>query len=416
MGRTTRSRGSNDYGLRPVKKIELSEKNIKLRIIVVIVALVVGAFFIGLGVRSCTAAQSGWQAIASNDASQSVASSFSLMYNVGQSGMDATAERRAIAAIYTDAAAKAYRMFDVYSDGGALEKINSGVGKVIEVLPELYSAFEKMISRGGRALYYAPYFEFYEQIYSSEFDYEAAMFDPAMSDDVAAVFEKLSSYVSDPDAVSLKLLGDNKVELYVSDEYAAFAKENDVSFFVGFSWFEESFCADYIAQKLRDGGFTYGYIIGKNGSFINLDNSGNSYSYSLYGGQGSDAYIVCRAQFSRAVCGVYYRGFSLDGDFHFYTYENGKTVTPYIDELGRSRAASNFLFAYSYNGGCADAALSSYSEFTKDGIDKEKLSSLSDAGVESVFLDGNKILASEDGITLYDIIKIGGKTLEVESF
>jgi hypothetical protein len=49
--------------IKPVERIELSEKNIKLRVILMIVFLLLGAGAIAFGVRSCIAAEKGWQKI-----------------------------------------------------------------------------------------------------------------------------------------------------------------------------------------------------------------------------------------------------------------------------------------------------------------------------------------------------------------
>ena len=415
MSRTSRSRGSSDHGLRPVTKVELSEKHIKLRIIVVIIALVVGAVFIALGVRACVSAEKGWQQITASDSSSSAAGGFTFMYNVGQGGMDATIERRSVTSVYTDAAAKAYRMFDNYSEGGGMSNINSNVGTPVEVSAELYDALAKMVEKGGRLLYYAPFFEIYERLFSCEFDYEAKMYDPNKNSDVSSFFGKISQYANDPDAISLELLDGNKVILHVSDEYAAFAKENDIDHLVGFSWLEGAFSGDYIAQKLKEAGFTYGYIVGKDGTYINLDDSGNSYSYSLYGGSGFDVYNIGRVSFSGAVSGVSLRSFIFAGDELFYIYENGETVTPYIDANGYNLAAANSMVVYSHDGSCADSALAAAKIYISEKIDKDLVSSFKEEGIFTVYYDGGTIYKNDD-INVFDVLSIGGKALPVEKF
>ena len=108
MGRTVRG-GSRNHtpNVRPVQKVELSEKNTRQRLIAVIVLLVIasGAFMYAL--NGLMSNDSGWTNIeASSSAEIHCGDDYIFRYYVGAAGVNATAEKKALTLLYTDSIVK----------------------------------------------------------------------------------------------------------------------------------------------------------------------------------------------------------------------------------------------------------------------------------------------------------------------
>ena len=72
---------NDEYREKPVKTIELSEKHLKLRIVIFIIAAAAAMFFIIFGIVQCSNVDSGFAQISSNFSLYD--RDFTLMYNLG---------------------------------------------------------------------------------------------------------------------------------------------------------------------------------------------------------------------------------------------------------------------------------------------------------------------------------------------
>ena len=118
MGRTVRG-GSRNHtpNVRPVQKVELSEKNTRQRFIAVIVLLVIasGAFMYAL--NGLMSNDSGWTNIeVGSSAEIHCGDDYIFRYYVGAAGVNATAEKKALTLLYTDSIVKEC---ETGSEGGA---------------------------------------------------------------------------------------------------------------------------------------------------------------------------------------------------------------------------------------------------------------------------------------------------------
>ena len=391
--------------IRPVQQIELSEKHVKLRIILAVVFLIIAVVAIGFGVHSCLSAEKGWQEITVNSISDSVSGEFKFMYNVGGTGRNATTEKKALVNSYTSAAKGAYKNFDNYAPEGYLKKINgSSDGEQIEVSAELYAAFEKMLTYGGRMLYYTPYFEYYEQVFQSSSDNEAAEYDPDENESIKGLFEDLSVFINDENAIKLQLLGDNRVSLSVSDEYRSFAEEYCIENLIGFGWLKNAFAADYISNTMMKGGYSDGYLKSIDGYSEYMDGSGYGYDIFLYDRIENDIGPVIEVNIDRTQSSVlFFSNYLISSNGNGYMYENGRVVTPFTDEFGNQKNAVNTLFVYSKSGGCAEAALKAASIYISEDIDDEKLVKLKNDGIFAIYIKDGKIKYTEESLIVAEI-------------
>ena len=389
--------------VKPVQRIELSEKHIKLRIILTIVFIVIAVLAVGFGVKSCLSADKGWQEITSSNASNSLSVVFKLVYNIGESSMNATSEKKSVQYIYTAAAQEAYKLFDNYAPDGYMKQINTNInGEGVKIDPELYSALEKMLQY-GRLLYYIPYFEYYEQVFSAESDFDASVFDPEANTGIKELFSKLSVYINDNDSVCLKLLDNNRVSLFVSDEYIAFAADNGVDNYIGFGWLENAFAADHIADRLKAGGHTNGYLTSVDGFTEYMNGRGYDYTAVLYDRVDNTLTPACSLNISKAQSSVYLKNYLVSPKENGYIYDDGRVVTVFFDENGTQRCAANTMYVYAKSSGCADIALKAAAIYIADKIDDGRLISLKEDEVYAVYVNDGKLKYTEDQLQISDV-------------
>ncbi len=262
--RTKATRQQNYYGdFEPVKRIELSEKHVKLRAIVAVLFAAVGIFFIVRGVLSALGADSGIRQIDAKggSAASEYAQEFALSYNIGVSGVRAAAESRAIQSLYTQLLEDAKAEY-------SLDALNASAGSQVRLSSGLYEALEALNDAGGaveRLLFMAPVQELYKNVFYSQNDEEAAKLDPYKDADTAAFLKELTAFVSSPEHVKIEL-GSGSAKLVVSDSYRAYAKANGIEEFVSFSWLENSLIVDYVADGLIKEGYRLGTIASYDGS------------------------------------------------------------------------------------------------------------------------------------------------------
>ena len=405
--------GDRTPNLKPVEKIELSDKNVKLRFVITVIAVIVAVAAIGYGVHSCVSAEKGWQVITSDTAAMSCTSSFTFIYNVGNNGGSPTVENRAVKMAYGNAAINAYRLFETSAEDGELKKINKNVGVDVEIDPSLYSALKTMLEMGGRTLYYAPYHERYEVLFGADRDDEAAAFDPEKNADTAALFDKLSKFIIDPASVSLSLKGNNTVRLDVSEEYKTFAADNDIDSFVGFSWLKNAFIADYIADFVASTGYSSGYLVSNDGFYRDLGAAGKN-SSKIYYRSCSDVYVACRVDNAVVKSGAFFYDFPISSDNNGYVYENGDTVMAYINGEGRYKNAAPTMYAYSKSASCAETALAAGNVYINDTLETSELKTLSDGGVETICIRGGTIYYTEGDVSIADVLDDGIVSLKKE--
>ena len=112
MGRTVKD--PNRRQPKPVQKVQLSEKNVGRRIVLVVLFLAIGSGFLVYGFMNFLRGDSGWREISVKAGSElNCSEDFTLKYNVGAGGVSAGGEAKALSLIYTDAAVKGYRLFNI---------------------------------------------------------------------------------------------------------------------------------------------------------------------------------------------------------------------------------------------------------------------------------------------------------------
>ncbi len=336
MGREARDNRNRNYP-KPVERIELSDNKPKLRIAL---AVILGLFGIVMLVYSFLMFLNGteeWQDITvPSSAGMNSSSEFVFSYHLGQNGMSAAAEKKALVLLYTDLSVKAYQLFqadELFEGVNNICYINGHPGEKIQVDEVLYHAFETMENEGRRELYLAPVYEQYSSIFFSTTDYEIAEIDPFTNEDARQWFAELTAFAANPEEISLELLGNNTVCLQVGAEYLSYCRGQEITKFIDFNWMTNAFIADYYAKELSANGFTHGCVSSYDGFVRCLDDSEDVYSYPVYSRAGNVISNVGTLTYQGPKTIVTLRNYPMNGldVSHYYELKNGEIRFPYID-------------------------------------------------------------------------------------
>lgn len=413
MSRISRDNRPN---LKPVKKIELDDKNLRLRLIGTVLLLAIGVSLLAYAVSLLLHEDAGWTEIDGGSSAQSLCGEMTLIYNLGTTEASVKSERRAVANAYADLAQKAYRIFspnEEFAGVGNLYRLNSNVGQTVELDKTLYDAIKLMQEHDSRALYMAPLYDNHRGLCMCSSDTEAESFDPLQGKDAAQYVSQLVKFISDENAVSVELLDDQKARLTVSDEYMAYAKQYGITSFVDFGWMTNAFAVDFIADKMLDSGYKNGVLSSCDGFVRNFDQAGDSFALDLYDRVGSGLYTVAALPYKAPLSAVYMRVFPLteiDAQQYYFT-EKGEVRTPYIGlSDGLSKAAASSIAAYSGERSCAEVLISVMPVYVADSIDPSRLRALKADGISYVYCFGSELHYNNPDTELQNVYDFGDIT------
>lgn len=413
MARRTRASIREPIRPKPVEKVELSEKHIKLRAALTILFLLVGAVFIAFGVSSCFSADSGWAEIKASSNETDCSGDFTLLYRLGAGDVSAGSENRALTALYSKASVTAYQLFtadEEFENVCNVAYINRHPNETIQVDPGLYRAFSEVCRSGDRSLYLAPVYYRYDDLFSCTDDSQTADFDPYQNPQVAQEYAEAAAWAKNTDAVDLKLLGGNQVCLHVSDEYLDWAEKNRAGGFIDFFWMKNAFIADYLANALIDGGYTHGCLTSFDGFARNLDESGEFYSFSLYDRAGQDVRPAAVMEYQGPKSLVYLRNYGISqlDQWHYYQYGSGEIRTPYLDvDDGLCKSSRNDLVCLSKEQSCAQVLLQIIPVYIADSFQEEAVGKWREKGISSVYCENGVIFYNDPELSFRGMYQDG---------
>lgn len=407
MGR--RMRGGMSHSVEPVQKIELTDKNIKLRLAAAVLFLIIGASAIAYGISGFLTGEAGWREIeVYSSAGVTCGEDFVFLYEVDDQESIRT-QVRLVTTLYSDAAKTAYEIFnaDVEIDGTAnLWYINHHPNEEILVDEALYSALLQVDRNGGRWIYLGPAYSVYDNLFYMASSDGAADFDPHLNSAIGELFQEICRFAGDPAAVSLEFMGENTLKLRVSEEYLEFAAEEELEDFIDFYWLKNAFIADYMADRLLAKGCTRGVISSYDGFVRCLDDRGTAFTYQIYHGQGGVATLSGTMQYSGPCSFVAFKSYPLNRqDYrHYLIFSDGSVRTPYLSpEDGLDRCSIEELTVYSSCTGCAEIALRVAPIYIADQFDVSALMSLEEASIYTIYwkegeIQNNGPLSLDEGL------------------
>ncbi len=390
---------------KPVEKIDLSDKHKRLRLILTVVFLIVGAFFIAFGVANLSSKEAGWTEIEVSSSELNCSEDFVFIYRLGESGTSTTAENKAITARYSEAVEYAFRMFtnDVeYENVHNMYYISRHPNEEMVVDDVLYRAFSLIKQSGDRKLYLAPVYEQYDGLFYCTEDYQAAEYDPCLNQELADYYKAIAGFADDVRMIDLELLGDNRICLRVADEYLDFASENEITCFIDFYWMKNAFIADYLAEEMLSAGFSHGCISSVDGFTRNLDSGAEYYAYTFYDRAGSMIYPASNIQYKGSVSMVYLHDYALnDSQPYYYAYSDGRISTPYLDiKDGFCKSAVSDMVCYGRELSCSEILMKMAPLYIADSFNKDAVSKLAEEGIFSIYSENRRICYNDTDLIL----------------
>ncbi|MBQ4601065.1 MAG: hypothetical protein IJB17_05490 [Oscillospiraceae bacterium] len=387
-----------------VENIKLSGKNKTLRIVLIVILLVVAAVSLSAGLTALLNREPGWQEVSVDSGELHCGGDFVLQYDFGGAGMSATAESKALTAAYSEAAVKAWQLFSSETpENGNLAWLNAHVNEPVTVDPGLYTALELVVRYENRHVFLGAVYSEYERMLLCESDGEAERYDPAQNPELLPYIKEAAAFANDPAAVRLELLGENRVQLSVSEDYLAFADTHEITGFVDFGWMTNAFAADYLADTLSAAGFTRGYLVSYDGFTRNLDLRGQQYGINVFDRQEDSIYIPAVMHYSSPMSIVALRDFPLSerDRWHYYSFASLRIATLMIDPAdGMDKSAVHDLLCYSEKTDCGEIVLQIAPVFIADLLDEDALKALAEQQIYSVWPRGTVLCYNQPGLAL----------------
>lgn len=414
MNCTVRNR--NEHHPKPVKRIELLEKYPKGRLALTVALILIGVCALGYALASFLTVEAGWKTIEAGSSEANCSDEFIFQYDLGAGELSATAENKAVRTLYTEVTRTAYQLFHTSQgfDGvNNLYYINQHPNEEIAVDEVLYQAFATLEKYGNRAIYLAPVYVQYSNLFGCNDDVETINFDPYQNEEIAEYFARIISFAGDQNAINIQLLGDHKIKLYVSDAYLDYASEIGFSEFIDFYWMRNAFVVDYIADTMIANGFVRGSISSYDGFIRNMDDvSGSEYAFNLFDRVGKAVYHAGIMRYDHAISIVYLRNYPANNNLdwqHYYVFQNGEIRTSYIDTAdGYCKSAVNNLVSYSQDSSCAEVLLQVMPVYINDRFGAEMLTRLAQSEIYSIYCDDYKIFYNESALVLTDLYDENG--------
>ena len=354
-----RDRSRREPVMPRIIKLEVSEKNMRGRLIGVVILLAIAFTAIGVAVKDAFTTDPGWKVMDCYAEIVTYSDDLVFSYYLGSEG-NATAEERAINTVYSQAMTDAYRFFtdQALEDGTKnLAYLNAHLNETVSIEPALYTALEKLENAGLRHAYLAPVYVEYKPVFLSQNTSEAAVYDPMKNADLADYVREAAAFANDPAHVRLELLGNDQVCLWVSEAYRVFLETHEIETVLDLNWMTNAFVVDYAADLLIKQGFTKGFIASYDGFTRNLGGLEEEFRFNLFNREGQNYELAGALGYKGAFSVVYLRDYPMnDADrWHYMGYEDGTITTTYLDPAdGMSKSAVTDLVVYAADKSCVD--------------------------------------------------------------
>lgn len=401
--------------IKPVEKIQLSEDNTVRRAIAAVVLLIVGAAALAYAFSQLFSTESGWQTIEAGPSDgPTCAQEFTLLYELGSKGQDTRAEERALVQAYTEACQTAYQLFhtmESFEGVTNLRDINAHPNETLTVDRPLYAAFEAVQASGDRSVYLGPVWARYSDLFFCQDDSQTADFDPWISGAVAEGYAAIAAYAADPAHISVELLGEDQICLRVSEEYLAYAAQEDIDRFLDFGWMTNAFIADYLADTLAQAGFSHGVLSSFDGFARCLDGRDTAFALDLYGWEQGRPIMAGTMQYQGPMSIVSLRAFPVTQEDwqRFYQQKDGQFRTPFLDPAdGKCRQSVDSLVCWSGDAGCAQLAMAAAPVFIAGEFDPAPLERMAGEGMYALWCEGRVFSSTDRSLDIQNLYQING--------
>ena len=197
----------------------------------------------------------------------------------------------------------------------------------------------------------------------------------------------------------------------MDEAYLAFAEVYELDTFFDFHWMTNAFITDYMAEELAASGYTKGYIDSYNGFNRNLDTRDKQYSHNIYDRQNGEIYLPAVYNYQKPTSIVVLKDYPMSEKdrWHYFSYADGTVTTTYLDPAdGTPKSATDNLFAYSRDAGCAEILLQTAPLFIAEELDVNGLKALTEDGIYAVWGEGFELRGNEIDANITAVPENGG--------
>lgn len=389
--------------------ITVDKKHLILRIILFVVFLAGGITGIVIGCTyKSTHVDKGWTLIESSDGENS-ASNFVLNYYFSSDNKRENAkESKELTNAYTTYCNDAYIMFNPYKHFNGVNGvffINAHPNTDVKVETPFYNTLKKVKDNNTDALFLAPIYDSYENLFNAKTDAEAKEADPYFNNDLKDYYSEIKTYINNGD-ISLELKEDNIVRLNISDSYLSYCNQNGISNYFNFNYLYNAASIDYIADKLIANNFKNFKLYSYEGYFrIHLADSTLSTTYIPRTFYNNLIVPEANATFNTSITLVEFKTFPITELEDYYLYDDKTFAHHFINDEGLYSSCTSSLYVYEKGDTSAlDLLLKGKEVFVQSSIDVDKLKEI------------GYFIFNEGSVVKYNDEKLEVKPTENEDF
>lgn len=393
MKREVRDNATKRYP-KPVTKVELDDKHVKLRIILIVVFIIIAGVFIGITLSRQFGTKAGWTTIEVTYDENNNSGDFVFQYELGTKNISLTSEKNQLSKIYTESLIKIYQLLDEVNEYQTLKNIyyiNKHINEEIEVDSVLYESLKNL--NNTRYIYQSLIFNQYSNMFYADSDSNAIKFDAYKNEEMKTYFKSILYYTNNEHHINLELLENNKVKLNVSVEYQTFMKEIEENTFISLEFIKNASIIDYVSDTLIKNNFTTGNISSYDGYTRNLDSRNMEYNMNV-----RDKEDIVYNAFSYTYKGptsiVYLRNYKVNAkdESRFYEYKDGTRRTWYIDlNDGLDKAVTSNMICLSNNKTCVAILLEMLNAYVSLTIDTDLINNLKLHDIDTIYINKKEI-------------------------
>jgi len=347
--------------LRKVRKIELSSKNLSLRLFFIGLFIFLAIASIGYGLIKMTKMDPGVYTVeigSGYDANDG--KNFSLncyIYNRDY--------YNDVTDIYSTAQVEAYRIYSVdYVYEGNINYINKHPNEVIKINERLYNDLKSFDSR---LLFLGPIYQIYNGILYCADDNELAYFDKEKDANLSAVYSQLADFISNENNIYLEFKNDNQIVLHISNDYLEYLKKEELTNYIDLYWQTNAFVTDYIYDYLLEHNIN-DFVISSNDGFARSNVKSSSVT-AFYDELNDNPIVAGYLFYDSCLSFVNIRNMIISeaDQYNYYLTKQGKLYSRYLNMDGDNLQKYKSLLCLS-DGSCKDTLGKTCQMYFEDNI------------------------------------------------
>ncbi len=394
--------------MKDIKRIELNDNHVKLRIIILIALIPIAIAGFSIFFINLFSKKSGFEEInvSSSTADPVSDDELTFYYNLGKSGNSPTDDFKKVTESYSRHLDYAYKSLNKYKEVDEYKNLyylNRHPNETMKVSTLLYDSLKKVYDTDPKILYLGPITTLYENYIKNGNDGS----NPT-NPSVKQYIDSIVNYIKSD--ISIDFLNDYNIKLNVSDNYLNILDELSVNDILDFSYLRNAFILDYVSTQLISDGFKYGNIQSYDGYYINLDDTYN-YKYDVYDIIDRKLISTCYVDFMGKYNIVNYRNFAINNmDYSRFRIVDDKLTSLYINPNdGKNYESIKNLTSYSKTKSLVDIVLETKDIYINNNFNENNIS------IESIWLKDRSINYNDKNLTLNNIYSKNDVSYKVNS-